>query len=572
MLDLRVVALLGAVVVVAGAVAGRFLRLPVPTFEPGISRSPFAAPERLRRRLTSQQAHVGVAAASAPAPAMPRPEPRTTVLDVPTAVRAQRLDFAVNALRDRDPGLSASTTLTKHQRRGLIVAGVLLVLGLIVNFTWTLIALTGASTIAYVTSLAFRIKLFRLSLAPGQEHQITEADARAIPDSELPTYTVLVPAFHEPEVVAKLIESVGKMDYPADKLQILLLLEEDDTETVAAALASPGGERFEIVLVPQASPRTKPKALNYGLQFARGEMVTIYDVEDRPEPLQLRRAVVAFAGAPEGTACLQAQLSYFNPAQNMITRWFAIEYLMWFTQLLPGLSHLEAPIPLGGTSNHFKREVLEEMGGWDPFNVTEDADLGVRLHRMGYRTGVLQSETLEEANSDFVNWVKQRSRWYKGYVQTWIVHMRHPRQLWRDLGWRSFWRFNFFVGGTPFIALINPIFWAMTLAWFIGHPSIIRDIYPAPIFYTAVLCWLIGNFICVYVLLLCAVQTRRADLFLAALLSPFYWVMMAVAASKAFVQLVFQPSYWEKTTHGLDLALERRRRIRLVTPAGTAGN
>jgi cellulose synthase/poly-beta-1,6-N-acetylglucosamine synthase-like glycosyltransferase len=199
------------------------------------------------------------------------------------------------------------------------------------------------------------------------------------------------------------------------------------------------------------------------------------------------------------------------------------------------------------------------MGGWDPFNVTEDADLGVRLHRLGYRTGVLASVTMEEANSDFVNWVKQRSRWYKGYVQTWIVHMRRPGELRRDLGWRSFWRFNFFVGGTPFIALVNPMFWAMTLGWFIGPPSIIRAIYPGPIFYTAVLCWLFGNFICVYVLLLCSVHTRRADLFIAALLSPLYWVMMAIAAAKAFLQITFQPSYWEKTTHGLDRALERRR-------------
>jgi cellulose synthase/poly-beta-1,6-N-acetylglucosamine synthase-like glycosyltransferase len=569
MLDLRFVAIVGGLVLVGGAVASRLFRLPVPTFEPGVSRSPFATPLLFRRTAAPREAEVAARSASAPVSILPAPEPRTSVLNVAPAVRAQRLDSAINALRDRDPGLSASTTLTRQQRRVLIILAVLLVIGLIVNFTWTLIALTGASTIAYVASLLFRVKLFRLSLGPGHQHEITEAEARAIPDRDLPAYTILVPAFHEPEVVAKLIESVGKMDYPTDKLQILLLLEEDDTETVAAALASPGGERFEIVLVPQAAPRTKPKALNYGLQFARGEMLTIYDVEDRPEPLQLRRAVVAFARAPEGTACLQAQLSYFNPTQNFITRWFAIEYLMWFTQLLPGLSYLEAPIPLGGTSNHFRREVLEEMGGWDPFNVTEDADLGVRLHRMGYRTGVLQSETLEEANSDFVNWVKQRSRWYKGYVQTWIVHMRHPRELWRDLGWRSFWRFNFFVGGTPFIALINPIFWAMTLAWFIGHPSIIRDIYPAPIFYTAILCWLIGNFVCVYVLLLCAVQTRRADLFVAALLSPFYWIMMAVAASKAFVQLVFQPSYWEKTTHGLDVALERRRRLKLVTPAST---
>ena len=174
------------------------------------------------------------------------------------------------------------------------------------------------------------------------------------------------------------------------------------------------------------------------------------------------------------------------------------------------------------------------------------------MHRQGFRTGVLGSETLEEANSDFVNWVKQRSRWYKGYVQTWLVHMRHPIRLKRELGWKGFARFNSFVGGTPFVALINPVFWVMTLIWFVGHPAVIKQIFPSPIFYTGVLCWLIGNFSCVYVLMLCAVEYKRRDLFIAAVLSPLYWVMMALAATKAFIQLAFQPSYWEKTTHGLD--------------------
>jgi len=239
---------------------------------------------------------------------------------------------------------------------------------------------------------------------------------------------------------------------------------------------------------------------------------------------------------------------------------------MWFTQLLPGLSYLHAPVPLGGTSNHFRRSVLQEVGGWDPFNVTEDADLGVRLHRLGYTTGVLTSVTLEEANSDFVNWVKQRSRWYKGYIQTWLVHMRHPLELRRQLGNDGFSRFNSFVGGTPFIALINPVFWMLTLTWFVGHPGIVQAIYPAPIYYSAVLCWLAGNFICVYILMLCALGADRYDLMFAAVANPCYWVMMSIAALKAVVQLVFQPSYWEKTTHGLDATSHRPARDREIHP------
>jgi len=476
------------------------------------------------------------------------------VVEVPEEERGERLDVAINGLQREHPELSAARVLTRRQAVVALTVVACLAAVAVVNLTWAVIVLTAASTALYVASLAFRLKLFRLSVSQtGGAMVVSDAEALGVPDDALPVYTVLVPAYKEPEVVSKLIASVGSLDYPAEKLQIILLLEEDDEATVAAANSSPGVERFQVVLVPPAPPRTKPKALNYGLLYADGEFLTIFDAEDRPEALQLRRAVVAMGRAPEGTVCLQAELAYYNPTQNLLTRWFAAEYLMWFTQLLPGLSYLDAPVPLGGTSNHFRREVLREVGGWDPFNVTEDADLGVRLHRLGYRTGVLGSETLEEANSDFVNWVKQRSRWYKGYIQTWLVHMRHPVQLKRELGWEGFARFNSFVGGTPLLAFTNPIFWLMTALWFIGHPEFIKKVYPAPVFYPAILCWLIGNFACVYVLVLVAAHENRRDLFIPALLMPLYWVMMAIAATKAVLQLTFTPSYWEKTAHGLDV-------------------
>ena len=255
-------------------------------------------------------------------------------------------------------------------------------------------------------------------------------------------------------------------------------------------------------------------------------------------------------------ACAQAELAYFNPNQNIITRWFTVEYLMWFTQMLPGLSLLNAPVPLGGTSNHFRRELLVEAGGWDPFNVTEDADLGIRLHRQGYRTAILASSTMEEANSDFVNWARQRSRWYKGYLQTWLVHLRQPKKLWRDLGPGGFFTYNMFVGGTPIIALLNPVFWVMTIVWFVGHPAFIQSIFPAPVYYGSLLCWLGGNFLFTYVNLLVVIEADRDELMLPALLSPIYWMMMSVAATKALYQLMFQTSYWEKTAHGLDASSE----------------
>jgi cellulose synthase/poly-beta-1,6-N-acetylglucosamine synthase-like glycosyltransferase len=280
--------------------------------------------------------------------------------------------------------------------------------------------------------------------------------------------------------------------------------------------------------------------------------VTIYDAEDRPDPLQLRRAVAGFRRLPAEVACLQAKLSYHNADQNLITRWFTAEYALWFGQLLPGLVKLGAPVPLGGTSNHFRRETLVRLGGWDSFNVTEDADLGIRLHRLGFRTGVLESTTLEEANSDYVNWTKQRSRWYKGYLQTWLVHMRHPRQLFGQLGLKGFIGFNLFVGGTPFLAMLNPVFWALTAIWFLAKPPIILELFPAWLYYASLISLVLGNFAFLYTAVVSARDLGRPSLVFAALLSPAYWVMMSIAAIKALAQLFAAPAFWEKTVHGLD--------------------
>jgi len=207
-------------------------------------------------------------------------------------------------------------------------------------------------------------------------------------------------------------------------------------------------------------------------------------------------------------------------------------------------------VPLGGTSNHFRTQVLVELGAWDPYNVTEDADLGARLHLSGYRSEVLDSVTLEEANSDFVNWAKQRSRWYKGYLQTFLVHLRDMRSTRRRLGTRQFLLFTFFIGGTPGMAMVNPIFWALTLTWFTVHPAWLMALYPAPIYYLGLVAWLAGNFLFTFTCMLEALEVDDS-LFVAALLTPLYWVMMSAAAYKALVQVVFAPNYWEKTRHGL---------------------
>jgi glycosyltransferase XagB len=361
-----------------------------------------------------------------------------------------------------------------------------------------------------------------------------------------------VPAYREPSVIAGLIERLSELEYPPDKLDIRLLLEEDDAETIAAARGASPRPQFKIVRVPDSQPKTKPKACNYGLSTGRGDFVTIYDAEDRPEPLQLRRAVVAFGRMDDSVACLQARLSYYNANQNMLTRWFTIEYGMWFSNLLPGLVSQRGPLPLGGTSNHFRNEVLRQIGGWDPYNVTEDADLGIRLARRGYKTRVLDSITLEEANSDVINWIKQRSRWYKGYMQTWLVHMRHPRALVRELGLPGFIGFNLFIAGTPLLSLINPIFWAMTALWFLIHPPVILALFPAWLYYLSLAVMVAGNVSLFYSWLVSARVAGSPRLVVAGILVPLYWTLMSLAVTKAAVQLVTAPSFWEKTVHGLD--------------------
>ena len=453
------------------------------------------------------------------------------VVELDPQTEADLSEGAMGVLSDQLPEMSAQQTLS-HQQKVALVCGVL--------------------AFVYAAAVVYRLTCFRHGLRDEGIVRVTDDDALAATYAQLPVYTVLVPAYREPTVIAGLLEHLEAIDYPRAKLDILVLLEADDDETLSAIRAARPASHVRVVVVPGADVTTKPRACNYGLQLARGQIITIYDAEDRPEPLQLRRAAVALSRLPREKACLQARLAYFNADQNVLTKWFTAEYVTWFRHFLPGLVALGAPVPLGGTSNHLRTEVLREVGGWDPYNVTEDADLGLRLHRLRYEVGVLDSVTYEEANSDFINWVKQRSRWYKGYLQTWLVHMRHPVRLRRELGWRGMLGVNLFVGGTPVLALLNPVFWGMTLLWFLGKPHLILELFSGPVYYVAMLCWVLGNFAMVYMGIVSIREAARPELLLSALLVPLYWVMMALAAVKAAVQLVRNPSFWEKTVHGLD--------------------
>jgi cellulose synthase/poly-beta-1,6-N-acetylglucosamine synthase-like glycosyltransferase len=464
----------------------------------------------------------------------------------------RHLTVSVEHLRRASPHLSAARTLT---RRVIIVLAVVAIITLAAAIArpWALLIAVNACALAmYTTTVAYRLILFRRSARGANVVVITDEEARGLAVCDLPVYTVLIPAHREPEVIPQLLRALHAIEYPRELLDVKLLLEADD-HTTRRAIDGLLPEWMEIVLVPPAGPRTKPKACNYGLQLARGRLVTVYDADDVPDPLQLRRAVAAFQRVDDDVACLQARLAFYNADQNLITRWFQIEYATWFSYFLPSLVAKDAPLPLGGTSNHFRREVLEEIGAWDPFNVTEDADLGIRLHRSGYRVAVLDSLTREEANADFVNWVKQRSRWHKGYLQTCIVHFRSPTRLRTELGGSGFRALTLLVGGTPLLALLNPIVWALTAMWFISKPAWIPNLFPAWLYYLALCCFAFGNFSCLYMGVLTVRESDQLELTGAALLIPMYWLMMSIGAVKAVLQLVSAPWYWEKTTHGLFL-------------------
>jgi cellulose synthase/poly-beta-1,6-N-acetylglucosamine synthase-like glycosyltransferase len=476
----------------------------------------------------------------------------------PAEREAYALRESVNGLRLHHPDLSASRVLTRSQ---VLVLGILVgatVLGLILAPLAVGLAFSGTITAIYAAMLVRNILMFRRLLTPSAGFVISDAEARAIPDDALPCYTVMVPAFSEPEIIASTLEALAQLDYPSSRLDVKLLLEADDQATRAAVAAARPAPNIEVVLVPPAQPRTKPKALNFGLSWARGDYVTIYDAEDRPDPLQLRRAVVAFSRADRRVACLQAKLDYHNPGQNLLTAWFRLEYLTWFGFTLPAIARGHTPVPLGGTSMHIRTTALKAIGGWDPHNVTEDCDLGVRLYRIGYRTAILDSTTYEEANSDVINWVKQRSRWVKGYAQSWLVHMRHPIRLWRELGTRGFIGFNLLVGATTVTSVLNPFLWTLTAVWFTVHPAFIQSVFPDPIFYPAMLSLIVGNFIGYYGGLVTLRTTDRPELLKAALLMPVYWGLMSLAAVRALLQLLIAPFAWDKTVHGLDRPIPQR--------------
>jgi cellulose synthase/poly-beta-1,6-N-acetylglucosamine synthase-like glycosyltransferase len=382
--------------------------------------------------------------------------------------------------------------------------------------------------------------------------------APLLPDDALPVYSVLVPLFGEVAVVKQLTRALLLLDYPTDKLDIKLILEENDHDMhkAVADLALP--EHFDVIVVPQGKPQTKPRALNYALKFARGEFLTIYDSEDIPMPSQLRHAVACFGVSSPKVGCLQARLGFYNPNENWLTRQFTAEYAALFAVLLPTLSAYKLPLLLGGTSNHFRMSVIQAVGGWDPFNVTEDADLGIRMARFGYRSGVLDSTTYEEANTEIWNWMKQRRRWLKGFLQTWLVHNRNPIQLLRDIGISGFLTVQCMTLGIFLSALLHPILLGLTFWGFTPGPLAekMQTLLGGMTSGLSLIVLIAGYSSAIAASGKGLKQVGVFGWSQVLLTIPLYWLLISCAAWMALWDFVVAPFHWHKTKHGLSKQMQ----------------
>ncbi len=366
----------------------------------------------------------------------------------------------------------------------------------------------------------------------------------------LPRVSVLVPLLREKEIAGVLIKRLSRLTYPKSLLNVVLVLEADDDVTRDTLTHTELPDWINVIEVPEANRlTTKPRALNYALDFCKGSIIGVWDAEDAPEPDQIEKVVNRFRDAPPEVACLQGQLDYYNARTNWLSRCFTIEYATWWRMILPGVARLGLVVPLGGTTLFFRRDLLEKLCGWDAHNVTEDADLGLRLARHGYKTELLPTVTYEEANCRTWPWVRQRSRWLKGFLITWCVHMRAPSDLLRDLGW-----FRFLGVQTMFLAtfsqfLLAPLLWSFWLTLF-GMPHPIALTLGAPVMWAMIAVFLLAEGINLAISMTAVSSARHRHLMGWVLTTPFYYPMGTLAAVKALHEFVVSPFYWDKTQHG----------------------
>ena len=477
------------------------------------------------------------------------------VVALPTQINARinRLHgaFLAHKAMIRTPEhLSCRSWARRGPRRALTSCIALAPLALCLGF-WpdlAVLALSGLSILLLLLTTVFKAAAFLAERA----HAAPRAAAAALPmPDRLPRVSVMVPLYKETEIAEALVKRLKKLTYPKSLLDVILVLEARDRQTKHTLEHTDLPHWMRVVEVPESDTiTTKPRALNYAFDFCDGDIIGVWDAEDAPATDQVEKVVAAFAAAPDDVVCLQGKLDYYNARANWMARCFAIEYATWWRMMLPGVEKLGLVLPLGGTTLFFRRDELAALGAWDAHNVTEDADLGVRLARQGYKTQLIDTVTYEEAACRPWAWVRQRSRWLKGFLVTYLVHMRAPRQFLRDLG---LWRFcgvqmMFLISVTQFaLAPITLSFWAMSLG--AGHPLVayLSSTLLWPVLAVVVSCEVIG-------LLMSYVAVSRpehAHLKMWVITLPVYFLLGSLAAYKAIAELIITPFFWDKTQHGV---------------------
>lgn len=405
----------------------------------------------------------------------------------------------------------------------------------------------------YLAMMLFKLFVIYKSYSNNTIINFSNKQIKSIKDEDLPIYTILIPLYREEEVIKQIKKAMVEIDYPTDKLDVIITLEEYDKRTIKAIQKADFPKYFKTLILPNVSPKTKPKALNVAFKKIKGKFVVIYDAEIIPDRDQLKKAYLLFKKYPK-IACVQTLLDHYNAKQNLITKWFNAEFSFYYDMFLPGLQSMDYPLPLSGHSTHFRKHVLWRIGAWDPYNVTEDCELGIRIRRLGYKTAIMRSYSKEEATSKFEDWLNQRSRWMKGFMQTTLVHMRYPFRFKKEIGGgTNLLAFLFLVPGTVIINFINIILWIFLVLWLIFQPSSIKELFPGVILYISLFCFIFGNFIFIYLNLLGSYKRKRYYLVKYSLLSSIYWIMLSLASVKAFIQLITNPHYWGKTKHGAHL-------------------
>lgn len=473
----------------------------------------------------------------------------------PVIADSEEIDAALSRIFAKPLAQAAETrvepaqscrTWTARSRVGPVLLTVMLcVLGLAMP-KLGLAVLLWATVLSLLLFLALRVS----GLIAGAFQRQTPYDPRAFDRLRMPCVSILVPLFKEKEIADALIARLQRLTYPKALLDVILVLEECDEVTRAALQDVKLPSWIRVLEVPEHSGlTTKPRAMNYALDFCRGEILGVWDAEDAPVPNQIETVVKHFAKAPEDVVCLQGVLDYYNPRTNWRSRCFTIEYNSWFRVVLPGIARLGLVVPLGGTTFFFRRDKLLELGGWDAHNVTEDADLGVRLSRAGYRTEIVNTTTYEEANFRAWPWVKQRSRWLKGFMVTYLVHMRSPRQLLRDLGILRFLGVQAFFLGTVGQFLLAPILWLFWLAY-LGLPHPYQGVVPDLALQGFVWLFLLAEAANFLVGALGVAAGNRRFLIPWVPTMVLYYPLGVLAAYKGLWELAFKPFFWDKTQHG----------------------